>query len=181
MAMIHRAFILGMLVPLLALVAAACGGSDANTDSSAQQSDVEALRTRLQRDEMLYSNLELQALPIHDMNEAILDGDVEGTFLPTTRTLIRIAGMTDWSDALQADAMAMQDHAIGLVRALEGGHMEAAKTASTDMHEAWHQFTVKVWSEIGGDLPPEAGTTSGDHEPTGTPAGGTPVAGDRAE
>ncbi len=187
MATIHRALILGAVVASVAaavLLAAACGGDEAKTDSSAQQSDVQALQDRIQRNEMLYTNIDLQALPIHEMNETIVnDGRAEGTFLPTTRTLIRIVGLTNWSATLQPDATAMQDHAIALVRALEDGDMETAKTASTSMHDAWHQFTVKVWAEIGGELPPEAGTTSDDddHESTTPAAGETPAEEDHDE
>ena len=176
-----RVLVAAAFATAVALLAAACGDS-ATTENSAQQRDVQTLQDRIQRNEMLYSNLELQALPIHEMNETIVnDGKVEGTFLPMTRSVIRIAGLTDWSAAIQPDAAILQDHAIELIQALESGDMEAAKTASTDMHEQWHQFTVKVWSEIGADLPPEAGTSKGDHDATAPAAGVTPAAGEHTQ
>ncbi|MBI5288652.1 MAG: hypothetical protein HY873_06735 [Chloroflexi bacterium] len=159
----------------VALLATACGDS-ATTENSAQQSDIQALQDRIQRNEMLYSNLQLQGLPLHDLNETLVnDGKVESNFLPTTRSVIRIVGLTNWNGTLQPDATKLQDHAIELIHVLESGDIEAAKTASTDMHEQWHQFTVKVWSEIGADIPPEAGTSKDSHDATTPGAEATPA------
>jgi hypothetical protein len=169
-----------VLVATLGLLAAACD-DDAETNSNAQQSDVDALETRvdevsanLQSTEEMYAVLTLGTLELHGMDEGLNDtGTIESSYAPNTRTAVRVLALTDWSDTLQPDATAVHDSAVELLQALEAEDVEAAKTAATELHEGAHEFTDKVWSEIAADLPPDAGGPEEEHEEgEETPAAG---------
>jgi hypothetical protein len=178
------AFRRGMLFALaaiaLAVGAAACRDDDADSESSAQQGDVDALTARVQRNEVLLALKTLGDLPLHDMDESIQGGEVGDRFLPNARTAVRYLAITDWPDSLDADASALQGHAAALVRALDDGDVEAAKEPATELHEGWHDFSSAAWLEIGEGLPEEAGVEP--HEEEGTPeADGTAAPGATAE
>ena len=169
----------------LALTAAACGDDDADSSSSAQQGDVDAISARIQQNEVLFALKAIGDLPLHDMDESINAGEVPDDALPNARDVIRYVGMTDWPADLQEGADGIEAAAIELVTALDAGDSEAAKQPATDLHDAWHDFEGPAWAEIGGDLPPEAGIDA-DHGSGGeTPAAGethaadeTPAAGE---
>lgn len=164
---------------VLALTAAACGDDDADSSSSAQQGDVDAIAARMQQNEVLFAIKAIGDLPLHDMDEAIQGGDVPDDALPNARDVIRYVGLTDWPADLEGGANDVQAAAIALVTALDDGDAEAAKQPATDLHEAWHAFEGVAWAEIGGDLPAEAGIReSHGGDASNTPAAGTTPAPD---
>jgi hypothetical protein len=154
----RRALLFALAFGSLAFTAAACGDDDTQSDSSAQQSDIDTITARVQRDEVVFALKAIGDLPLHDMDEAINAGEVESSFLPNARDVVRYIGVTDWPTALDSAATDLQNAAIELVTALDAGDTEAAKQPATDLHELWHDFDHDAWAEIGGDLPPEAGT-----------------------
>jgi hypothetical protein len=165
----------------LGVFTAACD-DDAESDSSAQQSDVAALQQQvdtlkadLQSTEELYAVLTLGTLELHGMDEGLNEtGTIESSYVPNTRTAVRVLALTDWSDTLQADADAVHDTAVELLQALEAEDVEAAKAASTELHDSAHEFTDAVWGEIAADLPPDAGGVEEEHEEETPAAGETP-------
>jgi hypothetical protein len=162
---LKRVLTIGVLGAFIALFAAACSDNDAESDSNAQQSDVATINARIQRNEVLFALKAIGDLPLHDMDVAINEGQVEGSFLPNAREVVRITGLTNWPEELRNDALALQDAAILLVAALDDGDTEAAKQPATDLHELWHDFEHDALAHAaeGSDLPPEAGVESGDH------------------
>jgi hypothetical protein len=151
-----RALIVAFSAVAVLATATACG-DDADSNSSAQQSDVETIKATIQDNEVLFTIKAVGDLPLHDMDEAINAGTVEDNFLPTARDAVRYLGLTNWPSSLENDAQAVEDAAIALAAALDEGDTEAAKQPATDLHELWHEFEDHAWAEIGEDLPPEAG------------------------
>lgn len=164
-----RALIFAFAGIAILATAAACSDNEADSNSTAQQSDIEATNARVQRNEMLWAMTGLGALELHDMDESISAGTVEDSFIPTARSAIRYLGLTNWSADLEDDAQALEDHAVALVAALEDDDIEAAKDPAHELHEGMHEFLETAWAEVGADLPPEAGTQPHSDE-EGTPA-----------
>jgi hypothetical protein len=159
----RTALFVAATVALIAGLATACT-DDADSESSASQETVQQLTTRVQRNEMLTALLAIDDLPMHDMNEAILDGEVESSFIPDTRELLRLLAITDWDPSLAEDADAVADHAAELLAALDANDIEAAGDHSTATHEGWHNFTVAAWDLLVADLPEDRGGPSGDDD-----------------
>jgi hypothetical protein len=176
-----RGVALASIVAFAAAGAVACDDNDASSENSASQASVEELTARTQRNEMMVAAITIGKLPLHDMNEAIDDGNVESTFIPDTRLLIRVLALTDWSDALQADADTLRGHAVELLAALDNGDVEAAKPHATETHEGWHQFAPDIWAELTAGLPPEAGGPEEHDEGETTPGATMPGAGEHDE
>ena len=172
-----RALIFTFTAVAVLATAAACG-DDADSNSSAQQSDIDTINATIQDNEVLFAIKAIGDLPLHDMDVAIDAGTVEDDFLPIARDAVRYVAITDWPSALEEDAQAIEDAAVALVAALDEGDTEAAKQPATDLHELWHDFEDKAWAEIGEDLPPEAGI-GGTHESGGEDE--TPVSEDHDE
>lgn len=160
----------------LALTAAACGDDGADSSSSAQQGDVDALSARIQRNEVMFAIKAIGDLPLHDMAQSIDAGDIPNDALPNTREVVRVTALTDWPDDLQTGADDIQAAAVALVQALDAGGGDAAQQPATDLHEAWHQFEHEAWAAIGHGLPPEAGIADEDHDAGETPDDETPAA-----
>lgn len=152
-----RALIFAFAAVGVLVTAAACSDDEADSNSSAQQSDIDSINATIQDNEVLFAIVAMGTLPLHDMDEAINAGTVEDNFLPNARDAVRYMGLTDWPSSLEADAQEVEDAAIALAAALDEGDTEAAKQPATDLHEGWHEFEDKAWEEIGEDLPPEAG------------------------
>ena len=125
----RRALILTLAAAALAFTAAACGDDDAESDSSAQQSDINTITARLQRDEVVFALKAIGDLPLHDMDVAINEGEVEGDFLPNARDVIRYIGVTDWPAALDPAVTDIQNAAIELVKALDAGRYGSGEAA----------------------------------------------------
>ena len=152
-----RALIFALAAVGVLVTAAACGDDEADSNSSAQQSDIDTINATIQDNEVLFAIKAVGDLPLHDMDEAINAGTVEDNHLPTARDAIRYLGLTNWPASLEEEAKEVEDAAIALAAALDEGDTEAAKQPATDLHEGWHEFEDKAWEEIGEDLPPEAG------------------------
>lgn len=137
-------------------IAVACG-DDAETDSSAQQSDVEALNARVERVEMMHAVIGLSKLGLHDMDVALQEGTIESSFSGNTRTAIRLLALTEWSPEFEDDAAAVEGHAVDLLRALEDEDLDAASAAALELHDTEHDFSAAVWAVLAADLAPDAG------------------------
>jgi len=177
LARLKRVLIAAALIGMLGAFAAACDDS-AETDSSAQQSDIDALTRRLddmsaktQRSEMMFAVLQLGALAVHDMDAGLNEtGKIESTYTPNTRTAVRLLALTNWSDAVKAEAADVHDRGVTLLKALEDQDIDAAQPAATALHEALHQFTDKVWRDVVKDLPAGEGGVEQHDEGASTPA-----------
>lgn len=163
-----RGVLLVCAAGVLTLTAAACGDDDADSSSSAQQGDVDAIEARIQRNEILFTLKGWADLQLHEIDESINAGEVPEDALPRARLAIRYTELTEWPTELQEGADGVTAAAVALVTALDAGDTEAAKQPATDLHDAWHDFNEVAWAEIGGDLPPEAGIEA-DHEGSETP------------
>ena len=135
-----RALIFALAAFGVLVTAAACGDDEADSNSSAQQSDIDTINATIQDNEVLFAIVAMGTLPLHDMDEAINAGTVEDDYLPAARDAIRYLGMTDWPSSLEAEAQEVEDAAIALAAALDEGDTEAAKQPATDLHEGWHEF-----------------------------------------
>lgn len=173
------------------VTAAACGDDEADSNSSAQQSDIDTINATIQDNEVLFTIVAMGTLPLHDMDEAINAGTIEDNFLPSARLAVRYMGLADWPSSLEADAQEVEDAAVALAAGLDEGDTEAAKQPAADLHEGWHEFSEAAWAEIGEDLPPEAGVGAEHHEESDETPGaegtaeshdeGTPAAGETLE
>lgn len=161
--------------------AAACGGSttkNADSSSTASQQSIDALTSRVQQDELLNAWVTLSALPLHDQDTSVQNGTIDGKYVPTLRTLIRVLALTPWPSDLQADATAFHDEAVTLFKDLNAGKTaDQVKAQSSALHDHFHEFTPKVGDEAAKDLPADAGGPEGSHDNSSTPmAGMTPAA-----
>lgn len=156
---LKRVLILGVLGAFLALGATACSDDSTESNSSAQQSDIEAANARVQRNEVMFALKIIGDLPLHDMDESINAGEIGDDYLPNAREVVYITAVTNWPAELEEGATAVQDAAIALVDALDAGDAEAAKQPSTDLHDAWHDFEHEAvaWTAEGSDVPTQAG------------------------
>lgn len=170
---------LAVLVPALAMLAAACSDS-ADSKNSAAQANVDRIDARVQRNEMMSAIITLDGLPLHEMDVSLAASTVESAFVPDTRTAIRMLKLTNWVDELKDDADKLHGEAVNLLKALEADNVDAAKAPAHNLHEGAHEFHRAVWAVLARDLPSDAGGP----EPTEaagadeTPAAGTtPAAG----
>lgn len=168
---LKRVLILGVVAPLLGLAAVACS-DDTTSDNSAQQSDIDTLNARVQRDEVLFAIKAINDVKLHEVDEGINAGEVGNDFLPRARQVVRTIGLTNWPAELEEGARGVQDAAIALVAALDDGDIEAAKQPATEVHEGWHDFADVAFAHAaeGADLPPEAGIEEEHEAGDGTPA-----------
>ncbi len=175
----HATFIIIGIVAITSVVATACGSDTKNADSSstASQASVEQLSARVQRNEMLFASVTLSSLPLHAMDESLAEGKAESTFVPTTRSAVRILALTDWDPSLKAEADAVLGHAVDLLKALDEGDLAAAKDPAHELHETYHDFADKIWAIVAKDLPADAGGVSPHDEEVTPTAGTTPTAG----
>ena len=165
-----RILIAAIVLPALVLTAAACDDAETVQDDTATQASIAELSARVQRNEMITATLTLATLPLHDIDEAIAAGEVPSNVIPTMRTVIRMANLTNWSDDLQTDATAVHDNAEALIAALESDDLDAAKEHATAVHEGAHDFTANAWDAL-------APATGGEGHPAETPvASQTPEA-----
>jgi hypothetical protein len=175
LARFKNVLLIGAVIGALGIFAAACD-DEAVTESNAQQSDITAINDRIDENEMLYTVVTTSTLGLHDMDEQLNAGTIDPSFIGNTRTLVRIYTLTDWTDDLAAEADAIRETGIELMAALEDEDIEAAAAAATELHDAEHEFSDKVWAELLGDLPEEEGGVAAHDEGGETPADGTPAA-----
>lgn len=176
---IKHAVIAAALLSAMAL-AAACS-DDANTDSSAQQSDIDALNARIERLDMMHAVIGLSKLGLHDMDESLAAGTIESSFSSNTRTAIRLLALTEWPSDLAADADTVEGHAVDLLKALADEDVDAASDAATALHDGEHDFSDEVWAILAADLPADAGGVEAHDESGETPAAGETAGADHDE
>ena len=168
------------IVPLLALSAYACSDdNDAESESSASQESIDTLAAEHQMSSMMYSIIMMDGLGLHDMDDGLNEtGEIDASYVPKTRTLIRLTSLTDWDTTVADDADALNDASVELLAALEDGDAEAAKPLATEVHDLEHDFSAAVWEILAADLPADAGGVE-DHDEGG--ADETPAAGETEE
>ena len=142
-----RRAIVPSLVAAAAIAFAACSDNNADTSSTAQQSDVDTITARVQRNEMMFALVEIRVPVLHEMSETIAAGTIETTFVPITREALRLFALTDWG-SLQAQADELTKSADSLLTALRDNDVEAAKEPAASLHEGWHDFSVAAWEEV---------------------------------
>jgi hypothetical protein len=155
MARFKHVLLVGALIGAMGLFAAACG-DDAETNNNAQQSDVDTLTERIQRNEQMNAVLTLRTLGLHAMDDALSQGTIESTFAPNTTAAIRVFELTDWGEH-QSDADAVQASAVDLLQALNNEDVDAASAAAAELHEGEHELSNAVWADLLGDLPEDEG------------------------
>jgi len=145
-----------------AVLAAACGGSDSSaTSDPTTQAALDALTLRVQRDEMLNAWITISNLPVHDMDTSVQGGKIDGKYVPTLRTAIRVLALTGWTADLKASTTKFHDDAVVLLQALNAGKTAAeVKDLSTAAHEDWHLFGTGAGNAVAKDLPADAGGPS---------------------
>ncbi|TAK55960.1 MAG: hypothetical protein EPO22_14040 [Dehalococcoidia bacterium] len=155
-------------VLVLAVAAAACGGNDAKSESSASQASIDQLATRVQQNEVLNAVIVITGLPEHEMDSAAQGGKIDNKYVPTARMLARMTALTDWTPDLAPGAKKLHDSSLALLAALdEGKDVAAIKPLSQKAHEDWHMFTDEAWDAVTKSLPADAGGP----RPTATPGG----------
>ena len=176
---------------LLVFAAAACGGDNAKSESSASQASIDELAARIQQNQMLNAAITLSDLPEHEMDAAAQGGKIDNKYVPTARMLVRITALTDWTPELSALNQKLHDDSVKLLQALDDGEdIGVIKPLSQAVHEDWHVFTERAWDVVAKSLPSDAGgprptavpSSSGSSTPheSMTPAAGgmtTPPAG----
>jgi hypothetical protein len=179
MAARKHAMIILAILSIAAVFVTACGDDtkDASSSTSASQASIDELTARIQRDEMLTAWITVSNLPLHDLDEELQGGTINGKYVPTLRTLIRVLALTDWTSDTKPVATKLHDEAVILLQALDAGKDAAAlKDLSAAMHDAAHPFGPTIGNAIAKDLPANAGGPV----PTSTPSADdatTPAAG----
>jgi hypothetical protein len=138
-------------VPALVLGAVACSDDDntAEGESSASAQDVDAINTRIQRNEMITALLGIATLPLHDIDETISAGEeIPSNAIPTMRTVIRLTSLTNWASDLQAAADEIHEDAEAFIAAAESDDHGALAEQATAVHDGWHDFSAEAWEAI---------------------------------
>lgn len=169
MAVSRRAITILAIATAVAFVAgfggAACGGSDAKSDSGVTPARFDELAARVQRNQMLNAVLVVAGLPLHQMDESAQGGKIDNKYLPTVRTLVRVTALTDWSPELHDRVTKLHDDAVKVLQALDAGNdVTAVKPLSQAAHEDWHTFIDAAWDVVAKDLPADAGGPRGNNE-----------------
>ncbi len=175
-----RRAIVPSLVAAAAFAFAACSDNNADTSSTAQQSDVDTITARVQRNEMMFALVELRAPVLHEMSETIAAGTIETTFVPITREALRLLTLTDWG-TLQPAADKVAEQATALLAALQDDDVEAAKEPAEKLHAGYHDFNGTVWEQLEQGTPRENAVEEEDGESTTPEAGATSEAGPTEE
>ncbi len=180
MAAHKHAMIIAAILSIAALPVVACG-SDAKpaaSSTSASQTSIDQLAARVQRDEMLTAWIAVSNMPLHDLDAMLQDGKIDGTYVPTLRTLIRVLALTDWSSDLKDFTTKMHDEAVALFQGLNAGMEAGALTGMSDaLHVDADAFGTTVGNVVGKNLPADAGgpaPTRVSTPPSGAPATSTP-------
>jgi hypothetical protein len=158
---LRRIMLLASVAALMSTLAAACGGSStkpANGATSVSQQSVDQLTARIQRDEMLHAWVAISNLPVHDLDVTLQGGKIDGKYVPTLRTLIRLLALTEFTPAVQPTATQLHDDAVSLFTAMNSG-LEPAKlqTMSMTVHNEFDKFSPALGDEVAKDLPANAG------------------------
>ena len=175
-----RALLMSCAIAVFAIGAAACDddGNDAESNDNASQESIDALASRIERNEQMFAVIALSKLGIHDIDEGLnATGTIEPSYSPGTTEAIRIVALTNWG-RFQDDAEDVRADGEALLTALHDENVEAARSAATTFHETYHDLSNAVWNELAKDLDPELGGPA-EHEEEGsaTPgASGTPEA-----
>lgn len=176
MAAHKQTIIIAAILATATVIAAACGGSTKNIDSStaASQQSIDQLTTRVQRDEMLNAWVTISNLPMHDFDATLQGGKIDGKYLPALRTVIRELALTGWASELQQPMAKFHDDAVALLQGLNSGkEATALKDLSSAVHKDADAFGSTVGDVVAKDLPADAGGPS--HSSAGTSTGGTPT------
>lgn len=168
--------LLGLTVALVvSIIGAGCSGdADTNTavgSSSASQTSVDTLSASLQLTDMKYAAVTIGGLPVHEMDTAAQSGKIDGKYVPTARTLVRVLALTDWTPSLKDTAAKFHDDVVALLKALDAGTIDGVKAASQAAHEDWHTFPGDIWAVVAKDLPADAGGPE-KHSGEASPAAG---------
>lgn len=159
----------------LAIAAAACGGDNAKSESSASQASIDQLAARVQQDEMLNAVIVISGLPEHEMDTAAQGGKIDNKYVPTARMLVRMTALTNWTPDLASDAAKLHDSSLALLQALDAGKdVDAIKPLSQKAHEDWHMFADAAWDVVTKSLPANAGGPRATATP-GSPTAATPA------
>lgn len=163
MAIFRRALLAVALIATAGMVAAACG-DEADTANNPSQASVDAINERIQRNEMMFAVIELGGLGLHDMDVALNEDEtIDSSFVPITRTAIRLLALTNWTPEFQEDAASVREDAEALLAALQADDLEAAKQHATALHGSEHDLNAAVWNHLAADLPEDAGGPQGGH------------------
>jgi hypothetical protein len=149
----------------LSMLAVACGGDSnktASSSSSASQQSIDDLTSRVQRDEMLDAWIAIAAIPVHDLDQTLQGGKIDGKYVPALRTLIRELALTEFSPAVKPAAQQLHDDAAQLYQAMNSGQEPAQLQAmSATVHSEYDKFSPTLGNEVAKDLPANAGGPSG--------------------
>jgi hypothetical protein len=161
MAAHKHAMIIAAILSVAGIFAAACGGNstkNAVSSTAASQASIDQLTTRIQRDEMLHAWVAISNLPVHDLDVTLQGGKIDGKYVPTLRTLIRLLALTEFTPAVQPAATQLHDDAVSLFTAMNSG-LEPAKlqTMSMTVHSEFDKFSPALGDEVAKDLPANAG------------------------
>lgn len=147
---------------LLPLIAAACGDEADSSEQNNSQEQVLQLADRIRRDEMIFATTTIADLPIHELDTDAQNGTIDGAYLPTARTVVRLTALTDWSSELEDQAHNMRADAQALIDALDSGaDVKTIKPLSQALHEDWHMFPEAAWGHLAQGI---GEPTAHDHE-----------------
>ena len=157
----------------LMLVLAACSGSSNKTadgSTSPSQQSIDDLTSRVQRGEQMTAWLAISNLPVHDLDTTLQGGKIDGKYVPTLRTLIRVLALTEFTPAVQPAAQQLHDDAVKLFQAMNSGQeAPQLQPMSSTVHNEFDKFSPALGNEVAKNLPPDAGGPSGS---SSTPSAG---------
>jgi hypothetical protein len=161
MAAHKHAMVIAAILAVAGIFPAACGGNsakEAGSSSTASQASIDQLAARVQRDEMLHAWVAISNLPVHDLDVTLQGGKIDGKYVPTLRTLIRLLALTEFIPAVQPAATQLHDDAVSLFTAMNSGQEPAKlQTMSMTVHNEFDKFAPALGNEVAKDLPADAG------------------------
>jgi hypothetical protein len=157
----RKTLILTSAAVVVATIAAACTDNTNQIPENSSSVQSQAVAAAVQYIDMKYALIDIERLPIHEMDEQVQGGTINNEYVPTARALSRLSALADWSPELAEQAATLHGDAVTLLKALEEGMVEGAKAPSQAVHEDWHMFLADGWDVIAKRLPPEEGGPKG--------------------
>ena len=136
----------GVAIALATLAAGGCSNDSNSTDTTAAA---------------IAGITFLDAQSFHAFKTELTDeGTVPATAASVARKSQAVLELTDWPEAVKDDAKQLAELMDTMADELEKDtvDIEAAKTATSNAHNAWHEFSHLVWDTLQG----EAGITGGE-------------------
>lgn len=157
-------------IALLAMFVAACSGDVKEEDLDTANARIDELQAETTKGQLLAFRNAIRAEDLHGLDEAIGAADaIDESWLSSATRARQATASVTFPDEMKTQGDALLASLTALEDALSHEDLDAASTAATDAHDAYHELDHDASPYLAGETPaPEA-----DH---GAEASGSPEA-----